>query len=319
MASTPTSCDSTMMFPRRSPEHRLDGRLELGRGLHDVGHQAPDGALGGPGPHLADPILSRDRRPGRRIRPDRRRPSPAAGSVLLHDGPDAALKALVAGLDLAQRLEPRATAVRLLAQGVELDLPAGQVLLQRWPTGPRPPRAGPRSSRSARAGSTSRPWAADSSASLPASGRGQAGVLLGAAGQPLAQLVAAGGGCLDLRLQSGHLLQGGAARRPWPGPGARRVSSSRLRSSSWLRIEGLVGLPPLGRPPSRGPARWTAGPRAPGWPLRSAGPAPRSRRPPPSNARSARGPRRRSAGRAGRPGRPGCSGRTARPWRRSAR
>jgi hypothetical protein len=55
------------------------------------------------GPHLSDPILSRI---VGLIALALARGVAGASAVLLHDGPDATLKALVAGRDLAQRLEP---------------------------------------------------------------------------------------------------------------------------------------------------------------------------------------------------------------------
>ena len=78
-------------------QHGLDRGLQLGRRLHDVGH------------HPADP---------------RRAAQPFPLAVLLHDGAHALLEALVAVLNLDQRSQARAAAVRLLAQRLELHLAA---------------------------------------------------------------------------------------------------------------------------------------------------------------------------------------------------
>ena len=104
MASTPTSCDSTMMLPRRSPRTASSAVSSSGGGwtMSATRPRTPAGfqlgaarAVSSPGRALAHP---------------------------LHDGPHAALEALVAILNLGERLQARAASVRFLAQGFELDL-----------------------------------------------------------------------------------------------------------------------------------------------------------------------------------------------------
>ena len=99
MASTPTSCDSTMMLPRRSPSTASTAVSSSGGGC----------TMSATTPRMPDCA-----------------PGAFALAPLLHDGADALLKALVAILDLDQRPQARAAPVRLLAQGLELHLAAAR-------------------------------------------------------------------------------------------------------------------------------------------------------------------------------------------------
>src|SRR5690606_29458115 len=77
---------------------RLDGDLELGRGMEHVGHQAADAA--------------------------------SAAAALLHDRPSTPGEALVALVDLLERHQPRLPTVELGAQRLDLGLGGLEVVAQ---------------------------------------------------------------------------------------------------------------------------------------------------------------------------------------------
>ncbi len=84
-------------------EHRLDGRLQFGRRLHDIRHHRSDS--GG----LAQALTL---------------------AAILHDRANALLKALIAILDLIEGTQARSTAMGFLAQRFELHLPARHLRAQ---------------------------------------------------------------------------------------------------------------------------------------------------------------------------------------------